>query len=127
MEKWEEVVLHLAADQVEQAYKCVLDMDDDIYFIRCLLKTGPALDRLTKPTAARVLKKMVQVMRSDFMNQLFLRLVDNSLGNRVPLVLENSRNKQITDTLEQLSRQERYARMASLLRSRYEQQLSSSE
>jgi len=102
-------------------------MDDDIYFIRCLLKTGPALDRLTKPTAARVLKKMVQVMRSDFMNQLFLRLVDNSLGNRVPLVLENSRNKQITDTLEQLSRQERYARMASLLRSRYEQQLRSSE
>lgn len=80
-------MLHLATDQVELAYKSVLDMDDDIYFIRCLLKTGPVLDRLTKPTATRVLKKMVQVMRSDFMNQLFLRLVDSSLESRVPLVL----------------------------------------
>lgn len=62
-------------------------MDDDIYFIRCLLKTGPKLDKLTKGTARGVLKKMVQVMRSDFMNHLLLQLCGNSIAHRVPLIL----------------------------------------
>lgn len=62
-------------------------MDDDIYFIRCLLKTGPVLDRLTKSTSSKVLKKMIQVMRSDFMNQLFLSMSSNSIANNVPQIL----------------------------------------
>jgi hypothetical protein len=100
-------------------------MDDDIYFIRCLLKTGPVLDRLTKPTATKVLKKMIMVMRSDFMNQMFLKLCDNSITSKVPLILENGRNKQITDTLAQLSQLDRYNKVASLLKAKYEGQLRS--
>jgi hypothetical protein len=98
-------------------------MDDDIYFIRCLLKTGPVLDRLTKATSSKVLKKMIQVMRSDFMNQLFLSMCNNSISNNVPQILENGKNKQIVDSLGQLAKLDRYAKLAGALRAKYEGQL----
>jgi hypothetical protein len=48
-------------------------MEDDIYLIRLMLKSGAVLDKLTKPTAGKVLKKLIEMMKSDFMNQLFLK------------------------------------------------------
>jgi hypothetical protein len=68
-------------------------MEDDIYLIRLMLKSGAVLDKLTKPTAGKVLKKLIEMMKSDFMNQLFLKFTENCIINKVPLFLENKKNK----------------------------------
>jgi hypothetical protein len=52
----------------EYSAKGILQMDDDIYFLRFMLKFGKGLlADLTRPTAAKVLKKMLSINKTHFM------------------------------------------------------------
>lgn len=74
-------------------------MDDDIYLIRLLVKTGPILDKLTRPTSTKLLKKLLQLMKSDFINQVFLSTINSAIKNNVPNILDNKQNKSIIDII----------------------------
>ena len=46
----------------------LLEMDDDIYFLRFLLQHGQDLLKdLTRPTTAKILKKMLSIQKTNFM------------------------------------------------------------
>ena len=102
-------------------------MDDDIYFIRLLVKTGPVLDRMTKPTSTKLLKKLLHIMKSDFINQLFLGSVNSSIKNNVPNILENKQNKAVINVLDRLSKTPRHTKTASNLKTKYENVLSAEQ
>ena len=70
--------LHLAGYKEESA-KAILELDDDIYFLRYMLKYGKGLlGELTRPTAAKILKQMLSINKTHFMEQLLLKLASET-------------------------------------------------
>lgn len=63
----------------EESAKAILELDDDMYFLRFMLKYGKGLlGELTRPTAAKVLKKMLSINKTHFMEQLLLKLASET-------------------------------------------------
>ena len=59
----------------EESAKLILELDDDVYFLRYMLKYGKGLlADLTRPTAAKILKQMLSINQTHFMEQLLLKL-----------------------------------------------------
>ena len=55
---WVEVLEALeenSLDRYEKAYLKVLDMGDDIYFLRLISQTGPVTNKLSNETCAKVM------------------------------------------------------------------------
>jgi hypothetical protein len=51
-------------------------MDDDIYFLRFLLKNGQnLLQNLTRPTSSKLLKKLLSIQKTNFMEQMLFKMV----------------------------------------------------
>jgi hypothetical protein len=51
-------------------------MDDDIYFLRFLLQNGQDLMKnLTRPTSSKLLKKLLSIQKTNFMEQMFFKMV----------------------------------------------------
>jgi hypothetical protein len=51
-------------------------MDDDIYFLRFMLQHGQGLLKdLTRPSSAKILKKMLSIQKSNFMEQMLFKMV----------------------------------------------------
>ncbi len=51
-------------------------MDDDIYFLRFLLNNGQdLLKNLTRPTSSKLLKKMLSIQKTNFMEQMLFKMV----------------------------------------------------
>lgn len=66
-------------ERKEESSKAILELDDDMYFLRFMLKYGKGLlGELTRPTAAKVLKKMLSINKTHFMEQLLLKLASET-------------------------------------------------
>jgi hypothetical protein len=51
-------------------------MDDDIYFLRFLLQYGNELLKdLTRPTSSKLLKKLLSIQKTHFMEQMLFKMV----------------------------------------------------
>lgn len=51
-------------------------MDDDIYFLRFMLQHGQnLLQGLTRSTTSKVLKKMLSIQKTNFMEQMLFKMV----------------------------------------------------
>lgn len=73
--------------------KEVLELDDDIYFLRFMLKYGKGLLKdLTRSTANKVIKQMVEIKKTNFMEQLFFKLVSESAKTGSGSLLTNQQN-----------------------------------
>jgi hypothetical protein len=56
------------AGNVEESAKAVINMDDDIYFLRFMLKYGKGLLKdLTKATASKILRRMLEIKKTNFL------------------------------------------------------------
>lgn len=77
-------------------------MDDDIYFLRYFLRySSKLLNRLTRPTSNKVLKKMLQIKKTHFMEQILFKMVAESIKAGVGPMLTNAQNIKIQNHLEQ--------------------------
>ena len=75
-------------------------MDDDIYFLRFFLKySSELLGNLTRPTSNKVLRKMLQIKKTNFMEQLLFKMVAESIKTGVGQMLSNSQNLVIMNHL----------------------------
>jgi hypothetical protein len=62
--------------KTEDAVKKLLEMDDDIYFLRFMLKYGTGLIKnLTKSTSSKVLKHLLNIKKTNFMEQMLFKMV----------------------------------------------------
>lgn len=75
-------------------------MDDDIYFLRFHLKYGQGLlKELTRATSTKVLKQMLQIRKTRFMDQTLLKLASESSKGNISKLLCNGLNRQILSEL----------------------------
>lgn len=76
-------------------------MDDDIYFLRFLLKNGQdLLKNLTRPTSSKLLKKLLSIQKTNFMEQMLFKMVSETAKIKAGQLLKNSQNLQIIRNLE---------------------------
>ena len=101
LEAWESIVEQCELGHKEEAAKAILELDDDIYFLRFALKYGKGLLKdLTKHTSAKVLKRMLAIKKTNFMEQLFFKMVAESAKSGVSALLTNQQNLEINEQLE---------------------------
>ena len=76
VEQWEQIVEVFERGEKEKAVKMLLEMDDDIYFLRFMLQHGQNLLKdLTRPTSSKLLKKMLSIQKTNFMEQMLFKMV----------------------------------------------------
>ncbi len=75
-------------------------MDDDLYFLRFFLKySSEVLAKVTRPTSNKVLKKMLSIKKTNFMEQMLFKMVAESAKLGIGRMLTNSQNLQIANNL----------------------------
>jgi hypothetical protein len=71
-----------------------MESGDDIYLIRLMAKTGPCLGKLTRGTAGKVMKKIVQVLKANILENLTMKVlqetIDCKLTNSMPVEDHNN-------------------------------------
>jgi stalled ribosome rescue protein Dom34 len=81
----------------EASAKAILELDDDIYFLRYMLKYGKGLlADLTRPTAAKMLKQMLSINKTHFMEQLLLKLATETAKSCTGVMLTTQQTLSIT-------------------------------
>jgi stalled ribosome rescue protein Dom34 len=95
------MVLELAEQgKFENGIKLLLEMDDDLYFLRFFLKySSEVLGKVTRSTSNKVIQKMMGIKRTNFMEQMLMKMVGESAKLGVGKMLTNSQNLQIRTNL----------------------------
>ena len=100
LDQWETVLELAEKGKFEESVKVLLEMDDDIYFLRFFLKfSSGLLGHLTRPTSNKVLKKMLQIKKTNFMEQMLFKMAAESIKAGVGNMLSNSQNLVIMNHL----------------------------
>ncbi len=75
-------------------------MDDDLYFLRFFLKySSEVIAKVTRTTSKKVLKKMLSIKKTNFMEQMLFKMVAESAKLGIGRMLTNSQNLQIANNL----------------------------
>lgn len=97
---WERIMDLFERGKKEDSAKAILDLDDDIYFLRFMLKYGKGLlGELTRPTAAKILKKMLSINKTHFMEQLLLKFAAETAKSGTGSLLTTQQTLSISDNL----------------------------
>jgi len=89
----------------EESAKAILELDDDIYFLRYMLKYGKGLlSDLTRPTAAKILKQTLAINKTHFMEQLLLKLASETAKSGTGSLLTTQQTLSISDSLARCSK-----------------------
>lgn len=76
-------------------------MDDDLYFLRFFLKFSPAvIGEMTRSTSNKILKKMLQIKKTNFMEQMLFKMTSESIKCNTGRLLSNMQNLRIINDLE---------------------------
>lgn len=76
-----------------------------MYFLRYFLKySSKVLERLTRNTSNKVLRKMLQIKKTNFMEQLLFKMVAESTKTGISQMLSNGQNLQIVNHLQNASK-----------------------
>lgn len=67
---WAQALDYLNQGRIDEAYKLLLDKDDDIYLLRLMNKTGVCYDHLTPATARRLQEKANRISQSSALQNM---------------------------------------------------------
>jgi stalled ribosome rescue protein Dom34 len=66
--QWEKVLELAESGKFENSIKILLEMDDDLYFLRFFLKySSEVLGKVTRSTSNKVIQKMMEIKKTNFM------------------------------------------------------------
>ena len=100
MDQWEYILELSEKGKFEDAVKVLLELDDDLYFLRYFLKySAKVLETLTRNTSNKVLKKMLLIKKTNFMEQMLFKMVAESARSGIGGMLSNGQNLQIVSHL----------------------------
>lgn len=68
---WNQVLKFLDQENLEEAYKLILEMDDDLYLIRLMIKTGACYEKLSSDTGEQLRNKVRLVSRARCLQDLY--------------------------------------------------------
>jgi hypothetical protein len=67
---WPQVEQCLETDNLEQAFRLVLDAHDDLYLIKLMISNPGYIAQLTTATASELTQRYLAIQRSDFIHVL---------------------------------------------------------
>jgi hypothetical protein len=86
---WNQALLLLRHDLIEEAYKLILSQDDDLYLIRLMTRTGPCYDLLEPSTANDLRRRVIKIGKTDVIKNI----VNEFLGR--PNIVEEAPPEQL--------------------------------
>merc|ERR1712110_295932 len=96
---WTAVLTNLNAGQLDLAYNKILDFKDDTYFLRLMAKTGPCINKLTKQTATRVIKRLSLILKSKYLEHIYISFLTDAVHNNLGRSFRDQEQMLISDVL----------------------------
>lgn len=100
---WLETLELLKNGNIKAAYRKILETGDDIYLLRLIHKTGVCLKDLDVTTGLTVLRRLGQIMHSNFLESLGLQWIEETVQKGVFYQLPNDVQKGLIQALYSIS------------------------
>lgn len=81
---WAQALELLRQNRIDEAYRLLLDKDDDIYLLRLMNKTGVCYDKLSTETARRLKEKAARIGNSAALQNIALRFAQTDHYHQNP-------------------------------------------
>ncbi|KAL4506684.1 hypothetical protein ABPG72_000255 [Tetrahymena utriculariae] len=101
-EIWEKAIQLIDQDDVDQAFQIILDSEDDLYFIRLLMRIGMQIEKLQRQTAVRAIQRYLMVQKSNFVNRLCFDFYHDSLNSGLQDHLTIEDQREVQEVVEEL-------------------------
>lgn len=70
---WLKCLNYLSHNQVDEAYREILNSSDDLYLLRLMIKTGPGCYSKLKPLTSSILfKRIVKISKANFLDDIVM-------------------------------------------------------
>ena len=79
---WNDALVMLGNDRVNEAYKLILSQHDDLYLIRLMTRTGVCYDKLEQSVAEELKRRVRQIDKTDFIGDLVHQFIREDTGSR---------------------------------------------
>ena len=107
---WENSLNEISKNNFDSAYESILNsgtiiyyLGDDIYLLRLIYLTGPALDKLNNDLSKRVLLRINQISRSHQIQQVTYNLIKQCNETKTILSIDSEDQNEILETLYEFS------------------------
>ena len=107
---WENSLNEISKNNFDSAYESILNsgtiiyyLGDDIYLLRLIYLTGPALDKLNNDLSKRVLLRINQISRSHQIQQVTYNLIKQCNETKIILSIDSEDQNEILETLYEFS------------------------
>ena len=100
-EKWKKTLEYVEKNNLNEAYKNILSSGDDIYLLRLVFLTGPAINVLKEDIAIKVLMRINMINRGQQIQNILINLISQSLKDERN-IFNNLTYEQKNDILDSL-------------------------
>ena len=100
---WLETLELLKSGNVKAAYRKILETGDDIYLLRLIHKTGVCLKDLDVTTGLTVIRRLGQIMHSNFLESLGLQWIEETVQKGIFYQLPSDVQKGLIQALYSIS------------------------
>lgn len=100
---WLETLELLKTGNIKAAYRKILETGDDIYLLRLIHKTGVCLKDLDVTTGLTVIRRLGQIMHSNFLESLGLQWIEETVQKGVFYQLPSDVQRGLTQALYSIS------------------------
>ena len=103
---WKEALKLLGKNKISEAYKLIVSSGDDIYLLRLVCLTGPALYLLEEELSKKILIRINMINRGKQIQDILIKLVEESIkmNENNGCIFFNLNHKEQNDILDSLYR-----------------------
>ena len=103
---WKEALKLLGKNKISEAYKLIVSSGDDIYLLRLVCLTGPALYLLEEELSKKILIRINMINRGKQIQDILIKLVEESIkmNKNNGCIFFNLNHKEQNDILDSLYR-----------------------
>ncbi|EAR90800.2 hypothetical protein TTHERM_00141080 (macronuclear) [Tetrahymena thermophila SB210] len=102
-EVWDKAIQLIDQDDVDHAFQIILDSEDDLYFIRLLMRIGMQIEKLKRHTAVRAIQRYLMIQKSNFVNRLCFDFYHDSLNSGLQDHLTIEDQREVQEVVEELT------------------------
>lgn len=93
----------LQQNKIDQAYKIILDSEDDIYLLRLMIKTGPsAYKKMDQYLANKLFNRVIQLTKVNFLDNMILNFFLEACQNNFSSHIQQDNKQNMIIVLESM-------------------------
>lgn len=104
-EIWNNALIDLNNNDLDTAYKRIIDSNDDIYLMRLMMKTGSCLKKLRRNTAINLIKKISLITQNNFVNKIWIKFFQEIFKEKTINDLSIENQNKIMEILYKLNKE----------------------